>query len=65
MSPKTHSAFKSTIALGALALLARILGACTFFEGEIPKTQDYYILVNAHPEDGADYTMTVIIPPPD
>ncbi len=35
------------------------------FEGEIPSTQDYFILVKAHSEDGADYTMTITIPPLD
>jgi hypothetical protein len=35
------------------------------FEGEIPKNQDYFILVKADPDDGADYTLTVTIPPID
>jgi hypothetical protein len=33
------------------------------FEGVLPASQDYYILVKAHPEDGAAYDMTVTIPP--
>lgn len=35
------------------------------YEVVLPASQDYFILVKAHPEDGAGYTMTVTIPPPD